>query len=271
MTIGDESDWRVTEKLGVERQILAVVVESLDVLQIALMLRKDGLAVLDETKGRLELSAHCEKFGRRLEARRQRNGRRREAARAPQEPHPAGHHARDRVVDAIGDFAVMQQRIGCDFAEPCARRAIVDDLRLLGDVAAGHHDRALHARQDQLVQRRRRQHEAERRKTRGDLIRQPLGFVSREQHDRRRRADERPLLFRSDRAIAPDDVEIPRHQRERLRISALQAAQARHGFGIGRVASEVKAAETLDRDDLAFPQKPRDGVDIVEHRMLVES
>src|SRR5208282_4944167 len=58
VTIGDDSDWRVIEKLGVERQILAVVIESFDVLQIALMLREDGLAVLDETKGRLELSAH---------------------------------------------------------------------------------------------------------------------------------------------------------------------------------------------------------------------
>ena len=197
--------------------------------------------------------------------------RRRKAARAPQDPRPAGHHARHRVVDAIGDLAVMHQRVSRDLAEPRARRVIVDDLRLLGDIAAGHHHRALHARQDQEMQRRRRQHEAEGRKTGRDFIRQLLGLVGREQHDRRRRADERPLLLRSDRAIAPDDVEIPRHQRERLRIAALQPAQARHGFGIGRVASEVKAAETLDRDDFALRDESADRIDIVERRMLVET
>ena len=146
MKVGDERDRRVMEQLGVERQVLAVVVESLGVLEIALMLRKDGLAVLDETEGRLELAAHRQKLGRRLESRRQRDGRRRKSARAPQEPQPAGHHARHRIIDAVGDFAVVQQRVGRDAAEPLARRAVVDHLRLLGDIAAGHHHRALHAR-----------------------------------------------------------------------------------------------------------------------------
>ena len=77
-------------------------------------------------------------------------------------------------VDAIGDLAVMHQRVGCDVAEPRARRVIVDDLRLLGDVAAGHHHWALHPRQDQEMERRRRQHEAEGRETGGDLIRHLL-------------------------------------------------------------------------------------------------
>ena len=173
MPIGDEGARRVVEELSVERQILAVVVESFDVLEIALMLREDSLAVLDETEGRLELSTHREKFGRRLEPRRQRNGRRRKAPRATQYPRSVGHHERHRVVDAIGDLAVMHQRVSCDIAEPRARRVIVDDLRLLGDVAAGHHHWALHPRQDQDMKRRRRQHEAEGRKTGGDLIRQP--------------------------------------------------------------------------------------------------
>ena len=68
--IGDESPWRVMEELGVERQVLAVVVESFGVLQIALVLRKDRLAVLDQAERRLEFSAHREKFGRGLEPRR---------------------------------------------------------------------------------------------------------------------------------------------------------------------------------------------------------
>ena len=86
MNVGDERDRLVMKELGVERQVLAVVVESLGVLQIALMLRKDRLAVLDETEGRLELAAHRQKLGRRLESRRQREGGRRKSARPPQEP-----------------------------------------------------------------------------------------------------------------------------------------------------------------------------------------
>ena len=174
MAVGDESARRVMKELGVQPQSLAVVVESLDILQIALMLREDSLAVLDETEGRLELSTHREKFGRRLEPRRQRNGRRRKAPRATQYPRSVGHYERHQVVDAIGDLAVMHQRVSCDIPEPRARRVIVDDLRLLGDVAAGHHHRALHPRKDQDMKRRRGQHEAEGRKPGGDLIRHLL-------------------------------------------------------------------------------------------------
>ena len=43
MPIGDERLGRVIEKLGVERQIPAVVVEGFGVLEVALMLRKDRL------------------------------------------------------------------------------------------------------------------------------------------------------------------------------------------------------------------------------------
>src|ERR1700737_5003668 len=69
--VGDEGTGRVMEKLGKQREVLAVIVESFDVLQIALMLGKNGLAVLQETEGRLELPAHGEKFRRRLETGRQ--------------------------------------------------------------------------------------------------------------------------------------------------------------------------------------------------------
>ena len=191
MPIGDESARGVTEKLGVKRQVLPVVVEGFDVLQIALMLGQDGLAVLDETEGRLELPSKREKFGRRLEPRRQRDGRRREAARAPQQPDSARHLAGDGVVDAIGDLPVMHERISRDVAKPRRRRAVVDDLRLLGEIAARHHHGALDARQHHEMQRRRRQHEAEGRKTGGDLVRQFLGLVGLKQHDRRLGAGER--------------------------------------------------------------------------------
>src|SRR5208337_5069763 len=45
----------------------------------------------------------------------------------------------------------------------------------------------------------------------------------------------------------------------------------RHGFDIGRVASELKAAEPLDGDDLAFGYEAARRVDAIEQRMLVET
>ena len=175
------------------------------------------------------------------------------------------------IVDAIGDLAIMHQRVSCDPAEPCARRLIVDDLRLFGDIAAGHYHRALHPRQNQEMQRRRRQHEAQGCKTGGDLVRHLLCLVGLEQHDRRRRADERPLLLRSHRTIAPDDVEISRHQSEWLRVAAFQPAQAHNGSGVGRVTREMKAADAFDGNDFARSDEPAYRIDIIEHRMLVET
>ena len=53
MPVGNKRARRMIEELGVERQVLAVIVEGLGVLQIALMLRKDRLAVLDQAERRL--------------------------------------------------------------------------------------------------------------------------------------------------------------------------------------------------------------------------
>src|SRR6202044_2690881 len=79
MAVGDESARRVMKEVGVQPESLAVVVESLDILQIALMLREDSLAVLDETERSLKLPAHRHKLRRRLEPRRKRDRRRRKS------------------------------------------------------------------------------------------------------------------------------------------------------------------------------------------------
>ena len=56
--VGDERRGRMIEQLRVKREAAAVVVERLRVLEVALMLRQDRLAVLDEAERRLELAAH---------------------------------------------------------------------------------------------------------------------------------------------------------------------------------------------------------------------
>ncbi len=58
MKVRDQRDRRVIEQLGVERKILAIVVERPDILKIALMLREDRRTVLHQAKRRLQFAAH---------------------------------------------------------------------------------------------------------------------------------------------------------------------------------------------------------------------
>ena len=106
------------------------------------------------------------------------------------------------------------------------------------------------------MQRRRRQHEAERVESGRDGLRQALRACCAQQHDRRLDACELAFLDGVDCAVATDNGKIPRHQREGLCVTALQSAQARDGLGAGRVTREMIAAESLDGDDIAARDKP---------------
>ena len=49
------------------------------------------------------------------------SGRRRIAARAAQHARLSRHHAHDRIVDPVGDVAVVDQGVRGDAGEPLAR------------------------------------------------------------------------------------------------------------------------------------------------------
>ena len=59
------------------------------------------------------------------------------------------------------------------------------------------------------------------------------------------------LFLGADRAIAADDVEVARHERERFLFAPLQPAQAADRVAIRGIAGELIAADPLDRDDRA--------------------
>ena len=105
------------------------------------MLRQDRLTVLDQAEGRLQLSAHREQIGRILEAVRQPQRRGRVAAGAAKNARSPGHDPHDRVVDAIGDGAIMRQCEGGDFGKLSVRLRVIDDGGLVRDIAARHHER----------------------------------------------------------------------------------------------------------------------------------
>ena len=66
--VGDQRDGPMIEQLGVKGKRAAIVVERLGVLQIALVLRQDRLAVLDQAERRLELAAHRQQWRRGVKA-----------------------------------------------------------------------------------------------------------------------------------------------------------------------------------------------------------
>ena len=66
--------------------------------------------------------------------------------------------------------------------------------------------------------------------------------------------------------ITADNVEVARHQRERLGLALLALAQPRDGFRIGGVAGELIAAEPLIATISPLLQQGADRIDIVEHR-----
>ena len=49
----------------------------------------------------------------------------------------------------------------------------------------------------------------------------------------------------------PDDVHVPQHHRKRFFIPLFSRAEQLYGGLVCRIASEVKPAEPLDRDDAA--------------------
>ena len=259
------------QQVAVEIEIATVVVEGVGLLEVALMLRQHGRTVLDQAESGLELAAERKQLGGGGEALGQRYRLGGIAARPAQQARPARHDPDHGVVDPVGDGPVMDQGVGGDGRQASPGIRVVDRLRLVGEVAAGHHHRACHAAQRQMMHGRGGQHEAQGGEPGCYRIGQALGPVRRQQDDRCGRRGQERLLFRADAAVAGDHSEVARHQCERLDVAALEPAQAADRLGTGGIAGELVAAQTLDGDDFALLQQAADGIDIVQHRVLVEA
>ncbi len=224
------------------------------VLQIAHVVREHGLAVAQQAKRVLQLAPHRQHGWGRVEAAWQRQRRGRVTPRSPQHAGFAAGRAHQGIIDPARDVAVVQQKALGDTGKPVQRLVVGDALRLVGNVAAGHHQRAVDVAQQQVVQRSARQHEAERRQPRRHARERPQG--PRFQHrDRRRRASQSRRIGRRDHGEPADHREVARHQRERLGVAALALSQLGHGFDIGRVAGQMEAADPLHREDTSGEQQ----------------
>jgi len=121
------------------------------------VLAEEGVGVARRAERVLELGAAGEDL---RELTRKSDRERGEAPRAPHQTGTAAPHQRDGVVVACGDLAVMDQ-IGVGDTPQSADLVPLLDDRLLGEVAACHHQRPAGGAQQQDVERRVGEHGAE--------------------------------------------------------------------------------------------------------------
>ena len=221
--------------------------ERLGVLEVADVVRDPGAAAAGQAERALELGPagkHVAGGGHR-----QREHARHRAARPAQRQRPPARDPQHRVVGARLDRPVVEhERVG-DGVQPLERVVVLVGDRLVGDVAAGHHQRLADVGQQQVVQRAVRQHHAELGRERRDRGRHPRSRPP-------RREDDRPVAAAQQRrldASRPDElvrrVDVARHQRERLLLAVLARPQLGDRSLVGGQAGEVEPTDPLHRDD----------------------
>ena len=178
-------------------------------------------------------------------------------ARAPHEQRPpARHHSRNRVVGAGLDRAVVDEQQVGDRAQPLHGVLVAVGDRLVGHVAAGHHERAgAEVAQQQVVKRRVREHHAKLHGAGGNRLGDRGLCPARGEHDR-------PLRTAQQRAFSVPEIheafrlaKRPDHQRKRLVLAMLARPQRADRGLVVCPAGEVIPADPLDRDDRTAAQR----------------
>ena len=201
---------------------------------------------------------------------RQLDGARGIAARTADDLQTTGPGARDAVVTAGDDFAVVHDEGVGQAGEPRQGFLVVDADRFAVAVAAAHQQREIlrlfepfDARgasggfvKQQVVDRRDRQHDTQPGKTRGDT-RQLLVTVRAlfQQDDRPFRQIQQPRLADAELDIGNGRGCCRKHDREGTILMPLVFAHARHGGRVARIAGQMKTARPLDGDDFSVLQQ----------------
>ena len=244
------------------------------VVEIADVLRDERLVAARHADRILEIAA--ERDDRRPRSW-QLDRARRVAAGAAHELEAAGRaigaRTQHAVVAARDDRTVVhEQRVG-DARKTPDGFVVVDHQRLAAGIGAGHHEhelvRHLEPRravrsprrlvEQQVLQRRVRQHRAEpreRRAQRREGIRRRARALRNSTIGRSAELSER-MLCGSHGRERRQRSDIGRHDRERLLLARLARPQPGHGVAVARIAGQVKSAEALDRNDLAATQDAR--------------
>ena len=160
----------------------------------------------------------------------------------------------DGVLAAAVDRPVVGEEGVGDAGQALACLVVVEGDRLVRAVAARHHERPPAVGEQQVVERRVREHQPEPRGAgRDGRRRAPRPRVgARARSAARASAAASQLLARPGSASGSG---VGGHDRERLVLAVLARAEPRDRLLVRRVAGEVVAAEPLDREDRAVPQQ----------------
>ena len=141
-----------------------------------------------------------------------------------------------------------------DARQALARVVVAVGDRLVGDVAARHHERRRGVVREQVVQRRVGQHHAELAVARGDRRRHGRVGAPRREHDRPLAPGQQLRLGVAQLDERPRRRDVAHHERERPVLAVLARAQSRDRLLVVGAAREVVAAEALDGHDRAVEQ-----------------
>ena len=257
--VGDELGLQREEPLEV-RNPLSVREQSRIVLEVADVVAQPGAPVAGQAERRLELCAAGEQgTGRR---KREVDARRDVAARAPQHQRPAALAERDgadeRIVGARLDGAVVDEKAVGDALETAPGIQVAEGDRLVRDVATREHERRNaelgQVGEQQVVQRRVGQHQSQLRHTGRHRRRHRCAPPARSQDDRPRARGEQRALHLAELHQGGGRLLVTGHEREGPVLAPLPRAQFAHGAFVCRVAGQVVAADTLDREHAAARQ-----------------
>ena len=176
--------------------------------------------------------------------------------------------ANDRVVAAHENVAVVHEKAVGDLAEPRKRFVISGDKRLTAGVCTRHDEEQVDRLmlepgraggapevfvKEEGVKRRIREHHADFDESVGDAAEGALGKIQAlsRKDDRLRGRKEEPLFFVIQLNDGLRRGDVGRHDRQRLFIAVLAGAQSGDRLRAARVADEMKAPDSLHRDDFA--------------------
>ena len=176
------------------------------------------------------------------------------APRAPQHRRAPGDHPRHRVVAAVLDRAVVGQEQVGDAPQALARLLVLRRHRLLGQVPGGHHQGPAHLGEEEVVQRRVGEEQADEGVPRRHLVGQAPSVPTSHEDDGPLDRLEETALLRLELRQPLGLGQVAHHHREGLLVPPLALAQETDGLGAGGVARQVEAPEALDRDDGALAE-----------------
>ncbi len=165
--------------------------------------------------------------------------------------------AHDRVVGARLDRPVVDEEQVGERREPLERLRVSEADRLIGDVAARHHERQTDVGEQDLVQGRVREHHAEIGSARRHRGRHGSAAATGREHDRALGRGEQLARRPLQRHEPLGPRQVRRHERERLVLAMLGRPQPRDGRLVVGAAGEVVAADPLQGDDLPGQERER--------------